>query len=370
MRNLPVSFGRLASAISIAVLEVSFCLAAAPPSTQIPGKGTLQEITVHGASLEGNLDNDPVDRQVSVYLPPSYNREPKRRYPVVYFLHGFTETNAKWFGADPKWINLREMLDRGIANGSAKEMIAVVPNAYTRFEGSFYSNSIVTGNWEDFIAIDLVRYIDAHYRTLAARESRGLAGHAMGGYGTIRIGMKRPDVFGSIYVMSASCLMWGADFQPTGAVGLKIFTIHTDSALEQADLATHKYFAEAAAWSPNPDNPPFYIDFPSASTQQPRPEIVAKWSANLPLAMIDQYRKNLQRLHAIAIDVGDQDDYAHVSLGAKMLDQVLTEYQISHTYEVYPGTHTSQIPQRLQTKVLPFFSKELVSPGAERTATK
>jgi S-formylglutathione hydrolase len=165
MRKLPACFGRLASAISISALVLSFWLAAAPPPTQIPGRGTLQEITVHGTSLEGNLDNDPSDRQVSVYLPPSYNRDAKRRYPVVYFLHGFTETNAKWLGADPKWINLREIFDRDIANGSAKEMIAVIPNAYTRFEGSFYSNSIVTGNWEDFIAADLVHYIDTHYRT-------------------------------------------------------------------------------------------------------------------------------------------------------------------------------------------------------------
>jgi S-formylglutathione hydrolase len=370
MRKLPACLSRLASVFCIGALAPSFWLGSAPPPAQIPGRGTLQEITVHSLSLEGNLDNDPADRQVSVYLPPSYNRETRRRYPVIYFLHSFEGTNAKWFGADPKGINLREMFDRDIANGSAKEMIAVVPNAYTRFHGSFYSNSIVTGNWEDFIASDLVRYIDAHYRTLAARESRGLTGHGMGGYGTIRIGMKRPDVFGSIYAISACCLMWGADFQPTGPVGLKIFTIHTDSALEQGDVATHIMFAQAAAWSPNPDNPPFYVDFPSAQTQQPRPEIVAKWSANLPLAMIDQYRKNLQRLRAIAIDVGDQDDYAHIPLGAKMFDQVLTQYQISHTYEVYPGTFTSQIPQRIETRVLPFFSKALVFAGVERAATK
>jgi S-formylglutathione hydrolase FrmB len=335
-----------------------------------PGKGTVQEITVHGSSLEGNLDNDPPDRQVSVYLPRNYNREPHKRYPVVYFLHGFTETNAKWFGADPKWINLRDIFDRDIANGIAKEMIAVVPNAYTRFEGSFYSNSIVTGNWEDFIANDLVRYIDAHYRTLATRESRGLAGHSMGGYGAVRIGMKHPDVFGSIYAMSACCLMWGADFQPTGAVGLKIFSIHTDNALDQSDFAVHVMFAEAAAWSPNPDNPPFYVDLPSASNQQPRPDIVAKWSANFPLAMIDQYRKNLQRLRAIALDVGDQDDFAHIPLGMGLLDHALTEYKIPHIYEVYSGTHTSRIPERLETSVLPFFSKNLVFAVAEKTATK
>src|SRR5947209_4498469 len=102
-------------------------------AAEVPATSAVQEIIVHGQSLEGNLDNDPADRQVSVYLPPSYGRDTKRRYPAVYLLHGFTDTNAKWFGAEHKWINLREILDRSIANGSVREMIAVVPNAYTRF---------------------------------------------------------------------------------------------------------------------------------------------------------------------------------------------------------------------------------------------
>jgi S-formylglutathione hydrolase len=351
-------------------LPLGFCFAvlaivsaAAVPLSGTRVRGTVQEITVHGRSLEGNLDNDPADRQVTVYLPPSYSRDVKRRYPVVYFLHGFTDTNAKWFGADQNWIDLRDILDRTLADGSVKELIAVVPNAYTRFQGSFYSNSIVTGNWEDFIAVDLVRHIDAHYRTIATPESRGLAGHSMGGYGAIRIGVKHPEVFGSIYAMSPCCLMWGADYQPTGAVNLKIATIHTDAALAQADYQTLVTFAQAAAWSPNAANPPFYVDFPGQASGQSRPEIVAKWSANMPLAFIDQYRRNLERLHAIAFDVGDQDDFAHVPLGAKHLDAILNAYHIRHTFEQYPGTHTSAIPERIETRVLPFFSKNLVFQG-------
>jgi S-formylglutathione hydrolase len=351
----------------LAICGLFFCAVqrgiAAPP---VP-HGLAQEITVHGQSLEGNLDSDSPNRKVSVYLPPSYSRDLKRRYPVVYMLHGFAENNEKWFGSEQKWINLPEMLDRSIANGTVHEFIVVVPDAYTKYQGSFYSNSIVTGNWEDFITTDLVRYIDAHYRTLATRESRGLAGQAMGGYGTIRIGMKHPDVFGSIYAMSPCCLMWGADFQPTGPIALKIGGIHTEGALDQADLAVHAHFAEAAAWSPNPANPPFYVDFPADAGETPHPDIIAKWSANLPLAIIDQYRKSLQRLNAIAFDVGNQDDFAHIPLGAQLLDKDLNDYNIPHTFEIYSGTHTSGIPERLETKVLPFFSKALVFGKPEKT---
>jgi hypothetical protein len=86
--------------------------------------------------------------------------------------------------------------------------------------------------------------------------------------------------------------------------------------------------------------------------------------------MIDQYRKNLQRLRAIGVDVGDQDDFASIPLGAKRFDEVLTEYKVPHMYEVYPGTHVSQIPERLESKVLPFFSKNLVFAQTPKTVKK
>ena len=94
-----------------------------------------------------------------------------------------------------------------------------MPNAYTLHKGSMYSNSPTTGDWERFVAEDLVAYMDGHYRTLANRMSRGLAGHSMGGYGALRIGMKRPDVFFSLYIMSACCLTANRNPQPGGDGG-------------------------------------------------------------------------------------------------------------------------------------------------------
>jgi S-formylglutathione hydrolase len=352
------------------VLLVFCLLAAAPtrlPAAEPPAPGLVQEVTVHGRSLEGNLDGDSPDRKVSIYLPASYNRDVKRRYPVVYMLHGFSDDNQKWFGGEENWINLRDILNRAFAAAPGHDFIAVVPNAYTRFQGSFYSNSVVTGNWEDFITTDLVRFVDSKYRTLASRESRGLAGHDMGGYGAIRLGMKHPDVFASIYALSPCCLMWGADFQPVGPFALKIQSIHTQAAYDQAEFSVHVAFAQAAAWSPNPANPPFYVDFPSDPGLQVHQDVAAKWSANLPLASIDQYRGNLQRLQAIAFDVGDQDDYAHIPMGAQLLDKVLTDYQIVHAFETYPGTHASRIPERIESKVVPFFAKNLVFAKPEDT---
>ncbi len=163
-------------------------------------KGKLERIKVHGKSLEGNLEGDSADRDVFVYLPPSYQREPNRRYPVVYTLHGYGLHAEQWVG----FANFAS-LEKDVAAGTAKEMILVSPDAFTLQNGSFYSNSATTGDWETFLAVELVGYIDSHYRTLANRASRGLMGHSMGGYGTFRLGMKHPEAFSSLFSMSACC---------------------------------------------------------------------------------------------------------------------------------------------------------------------
>src|SRR5688572_17201189 len=119
-------------------------------------KGTVVRVKVHGKLLEGNLDGDSADRNVSIYLPASYQKNTTRRYPVVYFLHGYTDDDAKFYGFSKHWMTLPPILDTAFAKGTANEMIVVTPNAYTRFHGSMYSNSITTGNWEDFIAKELV----------------------------------------------------------------------------------------------------------------------------------------------------------------------------------------------------------------------
>ena len=110
-------------------------------------KGTVQRIKVHGKGLEGNLEGDSADRYVSVYLPAGYKNNPNRRYPVVYFLHGYTDDDAKWHGFKKHWINLTQILDSVFSTGTSNEMIVVTPDAYTRYQGSMYSNSITTGNW-------------------------------------------------------------------------------------------------------------------------------------------------------------------------------------------------------------------------------
>lgn len=325
--------------------------------------GTVERIKVHGKSLEGNLDGDSPDRDVSIYLPPSYKTEKNRRYPVVYMLHGFTDDDAKWFGVVKHWINLPEVINKALNDGNTRDMIVVMPNGFTRFKGSMYSSSVTVGDWETFITKELVAYIDSHYRTLAQPASRGLAGHSMGGYGTLRLGMKSTDVFSSIYALSPCCMEPGRATPGMKEMMKKLETVKTDEEVKAQNFFGLAMLASAAAWSPNPKNPPLFIDLPFRDGEVV-PEILARQHANATLAAIHQYIPNLKRLKAIGLDAGTKD--VGISGATKQLDQVLTDYGIAHFYESYEGDHLNRIAERLQTKTLPFFSQHLSFEKAKR----
>ena len=330
------------------ILTISTSLSQSQP-------GTKERIKVYSQAIEGNLVNDPAERDVTVYLPPSYQSEPQRRYPVIYMLHGFTDSDSQWFGWEEHWINLYHVIEEALSSGDVKEMIVVMPNAYNRFKGSMYSSSVTIGDWETFVAKELVGYIDAHYRTIPEASSRGLAGHSMGGYGTIRLGMKFPQVWSAIYLLSPCCMdgvISGAnpEFMQT------VEAIESVDQLEEASFFVMATLATAAAWAPNSNNPPFYLDLPF-SEGEVIPEIAAKISANRTLNIIDQYIYNLKKLKAIGMDAGLQD--SGISKATLKLHEVLDSYGIPHEYESYEGDHLNRIAERIITKTLPFFSEHL-----------
>jgi enterochelin esterase-like enzyme len=327
-----------------ALMAFGFATAADLPSAPA---GTMSQITVHGESLVGNLSGESADRAVFVYLPPSYTAAKSRRYPVLYDLHGYTLTAERWVGI----LKAREAIDRAIAQGKAREMIVVFPDAMSVHNGSMYSSSVTTGDWETFIAHDLVSYIDGHYRTLAKRDSRGLSGHSMGGYGAFRIGMKRPDVFSVLYPMSACCL------SPRGvtAADAAIEQITTKEDAAKLPMGARTTLASSAAWAPDPQNPPFYLDLPTKGGM-PDPSVIARYAANSPHAMLPQYVPSLKQYRAIQMEVGLQDPLLRDS---KEMDRLLTQFSIAHTYETYDGNHTNHVPERFEQNVLPFFSAHL-----------
>jgi len=331
-------------------------------------KGSLERIKVHGASLEGNLEGDSPDRDVVVYLPPSYAHSPGRRYPVVYFLHGYSVGVEAYV----KLLNLPDMADRAIAAG-AREMILVLPDAFTVYSGSMFSNSPTTGDWEGFLSRDLVDYMDSHYRTVADRDSRGLSGHSMGGYGTLRVGMKHPEAFSALYAMSSCCLVnnpaapkpapkasrgRGDAPAPSPAKAQPPKAPAPAAKGRGAGGFGNVMFAEAAAWSPDPANPPQYFDMP-VKDGEVQPLVAARWMANSPLIMVTQYVYSLKRYRAIAMDVGDKDFLNGMNAD---LDRELTRLGIPHSFEVYEGDHGNRVAARFENDLLPFFSEQLKFP--------
>jgi S-formylglutathione hydrolase FrmB len=318
-----------------------------PPASA--AAGTIEQIVVHGKSLEGNLDGDSADRNVVVYLPPSYRTDTTRRYPVVYLLHGYGLQVSGWM----RLFKIEAGLNRAMAADRAKEMIVVNPDCYSFYDGCFYGKSAATGDWETFVGDELVRFIDGHYRTIAKRESRGLGGHSMGGYGTLRIAMKRPDVFGAMYALSACCAV------DTGEITDQMKTAATYTT--RAEVAALRYpnkgpLARAAAWSPNPANAPLFVDLPITKDGAARPEIQAKWRENSLLPMMQKYGSNLKKYAAVTFDVGTMDGLLETN---RQIDAAMTKQGIKHTFETYEGDHNGRIAERLETKVMPFFSSSL-----------
>lgn len=326
-----------------------------PPVVPGAQSVTMEHIKVHATSLEGNLEGEAVDRDVIVFLPPGYIKHKHKRYPVVYALHGFSIGAEQWTHE----IHVPQTIEGAFALG-AKQMIVVLPDSKTVYGGSMYSRSQTTGDFEEFIAHDLVAYMDAHYRTIPNRQSRGLVGHSMGGYGALRIGMQYPTVFVALYIMSPCCV--SVRRPDPDSPQEKAFEKAVAGMKSPADAANFPFFwkaqlASAAAWSPDPKNPPLYLDL-TVKNGALQPEILAKWEANSPLAFIDQYIDNLREYRAIAMDVGEEDGLRFDTI---KVHQILDNYGIANSFGIYHGTHTSAVADRFQNHVLPFFSEHLCS---------
>ncbi len=354
----------IACAITLAAAPGAWLIAQVQTNVPdvVPGAkpAAVERIKIHGTALEGNLEGDAVDRDVIVLLPPGYQKDSKRHYPVVYALHGYSIGAEQWTHE----IHVPQTVEGAFAKGS-QEMIVVLPDSKTIYNGSMYSSSVTTGDFEKFIYHDVVAYIDAHYRTIPDRQSRGLVGHSMGGYGASRIGMKHPDIFGALYIMSPCCMSSMAGGGPGSSDQIKERALASEkkvaAAKSPADLAGQSpgfasaQYATAAAWAPDPKNPPLYFDLPTKDGL-PQPEIVAKYAANSPLALVDQYIGNLKQYRAIAMDVGDQDG---LRVDAGKLHNILDNYGVANRFEIYSGTHVSAVADRFQNHVLPFFSMNL-----------
>ncbi len=317
-------------------------------------QGKVVSFVLNSKALQNTGGEDP-NRKVSVYLPPNYDGS-TQRYPVIYYLHGF-------MGKDNIFPQMQAILDEGIKRNKIRPFIFVQADHYTLYEGSFYSNSSLTGNWDEFESKELVEYVDKNFRTLATRESRGIAGHSMGGYGAFKIGMLHPEVFSSIYALSPGLLAMVKEFGPNSPSFKEVQNVKTQEELKKT-YYPKVLVAVARAWSPNPNKPPFYCDFPfsyEGDKMIVNQAVLEKWEANMPVYMVNKYADNLRQMTAIKLDWG-RNDSPRFPVQIGMLSQRLENLGINHYAEEYIGDHGNKIwatDGRVLNDLLPFFNDYL-----------
>jgi len=323
----------------------------------VPEDLVVDQIT--SPSLEGNLLGDPAIRNMVIYLPPGYETSDKD-YPVVYLMPGLGATERWWACGEfsPAFSlmgiavqNVPEegfagMIDGLIADGKMRPMIIVMPDISTAYGGSFCVNSALNGNHEDYIVNDIIPYIDANYRTLPSRDSRGIAGHCMGGYAAMYLSMRHPDVFGAVASHSGTLLTAGLLPEMQLIIAAENPEGLTLTGPDPAKPWTSTLYLFSAAFSPNLDNPPFYVDIPFDENVQLREEVAQRWAAFDLLQIFPDHISALASLRGIYLDAGDKDELGE-QLIAQAFSEALSAAAIEHQIEIFDGAHMDKLYTQL-----------------------
>ncbi len=306
-------------------------------NTQI-GSSQLILKTITSQSIASNLLNESTDQTIEIYLPPTYSTSTKS-YPVVYYLHGFGEPAGSFLD------NSKNDLDTYFANND-NQFIIVCMNGQNKSGGSFYVNSPVIGNWEDYVTNEVVNYIDNNYRTIKSSDSRGICGHSMGGFGAINIALKHPEIFGSVYAASPG-IFSNDNFAEV------LDSWKTDTVVLQA---------YGQAFCPDPDGEPPYCKIPEsvdAKTSEQK-QVLNNWIdgyGNFDKKLNSYLAKN-KPLRAIGFSYGTNDSYTWIPKGTKYFINLLKKNKIEPTVYEYEGDH--EMPSgMLSEHLIPFFNKYL-----------
>ncbi len=344
-----------------------------PDPDPIPAPSQLESVQFTSQALANSAIGNPTLRDMMVYIPEGYDPNGEQEYPVVYLLHGLPFSDSTYISIDKwdPWIDpngvfktypdfpeegFRNWIDNLIETERIDPLIIVMPDAENEMYGfCFYTNSILNGNFEDYIANDLVNFIDDRYKTIASSEGRAVIGHSQGGYGALKLGMKHPDVFGVIAAHSAPMVFEGfKSFIPAVLAENQGGTIEPGP----GKFLTNSFFAFSSAWSPNLNNPPFMVDLPF---EFPSGEIVEstwnRWLEHDPLTMLGTYGMNFSSLNGIYFDAGLSDVFGFWQ-ASDIFTQVLDAQGITHTYQTYDGDHFDQMFSRLEAS-LEFCSEKM-----------
>ena len=319
--------------------------------------------TLHSRHLEKNKLGDPADRQMTIWLPPSYHKSKTQRYPVAYLLHGFGE--CAWgfagnfaMGTRPKWPSVLDSFNDFMKRKKCAQMIVVLPDGTNKWGCSQWVDSGINGNYDKYVADDVVGFIDGHYRTIPDRRYRMVGGVSSGGFGAFHIAGGNPDVFGAVAIRSADMY-----FEVT----------HIPWLMELVNASHPKGFrgpipgnwltwfcyAAAAAYTPNPRKKPIYGDLPIRfPTGEIIDDIWQKWLWFDPLIAYKRYLDAFRTMK-IYTDCASHDDF-NFHLGHRLLHQRFKSARLRHVYEEFEGTHANKNDER-RLRTLEWFTSVLPS---------
>jgi enterochelin esterase family protein len=310
-------------------------------------RGRVVVERVESRALRGNALRDPHVRDVPIYFPPGYDE--RRRFPVIFCLAGFGGSGCGMLEGTPWSPSVVDRFDALVASRRSRPAILMFPDAFTRLGGSQYMNSAATGRYEDHVAEELPALIDRRYRTIPDRAHRGVAGKSSGGYGALRLGMSRPEVFGAVACHSGDMAfeyVYLPDFPKAQRAleehgGVAGFLRAFEKAPQKSGdlLAAMNILAMAACYSPNPHAKPLRFDLPfDPRTGEIREETWRRWLAQDPLRLVGAHAQALRSLRLLYFDCGLRDEF-HLHLGARMLAARLKKMLIPHVHREFDDGH-------------------------------
>ncbi len=314
--------------------------------------GRFDELELESAALRGNALGDPHVRPLWVYTPPAYDAEPERRFPSLYLIQGHTGQLDMWRNRSAFRPNVPELVDRLFGEEGCPPALVVFVDAWTSYGGSQFLDSPAVGDYHSYLCDEIVPFVDAQYRTLAASAHRGISGKSSGGYGAMVTPMLRPDLFGGLATHAGDALFEACylpNFRDAARALRDAYAGSFDgfwddfrsrpAFTKNTDFPLLNMWAMAACYSANADGS---VDLPfEPATGKLVPDVWDRWLAWDPVRMAESRADALRGLRAIYIDSGKRDQF-FLDLGAEAFRRALEAIGVTDVFfELFDGTHSA-----------------------------
>ncbi len=311
-------------------------------------RGQLRIDTIDSPALRGNPLGDPSIRPLAIYVPPGYDPEGSRRYPVLYCLHGYTGSVPALVAGRPWESNVVQRLDRLIAAGTMPPVILAIVDGFTRLGGSQYLDSIHNGDYATYTVRDVIGHVDAGYRTIAQAGGRAVFGKSSGGFGALHLSLEYPGTFAAFASHSGDTYFRYAHLPsfPTTQRTLEQFGTPQAFVEEferrpkppQHFFATIEMLGYAAAYSPLAAEAfAFAMPFDRA-TGELDDAVFARWLAFDPCERVASGYEALAGLRLRYLDCGRRDEYG-LDIGARVFTQRCRDLGLTVRHEEFDDDH-------------------------------